>query len=157
MLLSRGSSVAGAGNIGMTLLPPFTTITKNLCTANAAQTNAYLLVPGEAPGTVQIVPVGNSGKALGEEGELEIEKVTSHYWAPEAQLVLFTDGIIEVMIEEKNAFDRKKFTHLLRDLGAKNRGLTLVNALWKEWETVAAQVPQQDDVTLIVCNLKKAA
>ena len=85
------------------------------------------------------------GKNLNE----EFPAIETHPWNPGSQLFLYTDGLIDCYLGDRNLFERKHLVRLLKAAGGA-RGAQLLQRIMAERTKMIEGTPPEDDVTAVV-------
>jgi len=96
--------------------------------------------------------LSGKGMALGVVDDYRFKMYQRHAWVPGSILVVGTDGIHESRDREDTMFGQERMREIIR----KNRSAsaeTIQNALIDVLQTFRGDVPQEDDVTLVVIKL----
>ena len=153
-LLNRVVCDAAHGSIVMTLcVVVFDPALNVIRVANAGHNFPYVLSPGP-DGTVQLKSLGEGGVPLGHSPETEYADLDTHSWVKGSKIFLYTDGLTECFQDDTNLFDRRRLQKVLRtrgNLDAKD----LMDQLLFEREYLVKGIPQGDDVTVVVAEIKE--
>ncbi len=156
---------AAKGSLSMTLFAVVIDADADvLRVVNAGHNLPYMIVPeppappepgkpalkDTAPRTKLIV-LGRSGIPLGYEPRKKYPEVESYPWTPGCKLVLFTDGLTEMIQGETPLYDRKALKRALRAHGALS-AQGLLDELMRERAVAVGGLPPQDDTTLVICE-----
>lgn len=142
---------AARGSIGMTFFAAvIDPVIGEMRTANAGHNFPYLIMP-QAAGAPKIKAITQAGVPLGYNENVEYESFSTHEWQKGFQLLLYTDGLIEVMKDDQSVFDRRKLLKSLQKNGT-SKGKGLLSRVLNEWEKDIQGIPQPDDVTVVLCG-----
>jgi sigma-B regulation protein RsbU (phosphoserine phosphatase) len=150
-LLNVAIFEAGKSSINMTFLISILDHTRNrLLCANAAHSAGYLIQPEGTQGEFKIRPVGSASLTLGDSPDTEF-KVETFDWTPGSKLFVYTDGLIDMVVDGTNLFDRKTLRKTIQAHRASN-ARALVARVMEQRTRVAKWLPKVDDVTVVVCE-----
>jgi serine phosphatase RsbU (regulator of sigma subunit) len=137
--------------MNMTFLICILDHTRNrLLYANAAHVAGYLIAPDGAEGVYKIKPVGSASITLGDKPDTEY-KIETVDWVAGSKLFLYTDGLVDVVVEGTNLFDRKILRKAIQANQASSARL-LVSRVMEQRARIAKGLPKVDDVTVVVCE-----
>jgi serine phosphatase RsbU (regulator of sigma subunit) len=122
-----------------------------LVCSNAAHNRPYLLGPGP-DGALEVKPLGGAGMPLGQRVDTVFEDLETHPWTSASQVFLYTDGLIDCIRDKESLFERRHLVRLLKKNG-KLRGKALLDQLLRERQSMIGSLPQEDDVTVVVCRM----
>ncbi len=128
---------------------------KEMRVANAGHNKPYLVkprkdVPGQPATPAQIKPVGTASSVLGEKPDEPFDEIETFPWEENDQLFLYTDGLIDCLFDGKELFSRRSLVHLLTK-HAHLKGDALVQEIIRTRRSMIGAIPQEDDVTAVVC------
>src|SRR5262249_47462009 len=141
-LLNVAIFEAGKSTMNMTFLICVLDHTRSrlLCT-NAAHVAGYLIAPegGEGAAVYKIKPVGSASVTLGDKSDTEY-KIETFDWTVGSKLFLYTDGLVDVVVDGTNLFDRKILRKSIQANQASSARL-LVSRVMEQRARVAKGIP----------------
>ena len=138
------------GSIGMTMFVAVCDPESGVLRAGNAAHPRPMLVTREKSHSI-----GEQGEVLGYKEEPVQVGISEHPWNPGDRLVLYSDGLIENFKGETNLF-RLKDVSKISQSGKNLRARELYSRILTSFERATHEIPQADDVTLIVCERKEA-
>jgi sigma-B regulation protein RsbU (phosphoserine phosphatase) len=145
---------AARGALSMTFFAAILDIeAETLVCSNAGHNLPYLLVPPADGGEPQLKVVGRSGIPLGHAIDTEYTETVSYPWSPGSQLVLYTDGLTEVLRGTEFLWDRKALKRGLKKFG-NERGKDLLRHLLHDRKESIQDAIEEDDVTVVICEAR---
>jgi sigma-B regulation protein RsbU (phosphoserine phosphatase) len=122
--------------------------------SNAGHTFPFLIRPA-APGAKPVLQsVTTSGSTLGAGAKVDLDSPAEAPWTPGSRLFLYTDGLVECLVGEKNLYDKKRLRQSV--LGSANRApREQLSQVLADWEGAIGSFQPQDDVTAVLCEAVK--
>lgn len=152
-LLNRTVFDAARGSMMMTLcavaLDPALGVVR---IANAGHCFPYV-IDAAAGETAEIKALGEGGVALGNAADTQYQDMQTYSWRLGSKLFLYTDGLTENYQEDQNLFDRRALQKVLRAHG-QLPAQELLDTVLAERSARIGALPQQDDVSIVICEAK---
>jgi serine phosphatase RsbU (regulator of sigma subunit) len=150
-LFNRAVYESSDGRLTMSfLLCVFNPEKNELLVSNAGHNWPYLIAVNPKGGHT-LSAIGAASPVLGADRFQKFEHLETYPWPVGSKLVLYTDGLIDCYQGDKNLFDKRALLRVLRDV----MGDTPKNILEKIFqirESNTAGLPQEDDITLVICS-----
>ena len=154
MLLNSLNSVlyqTTRGEIHMTfLVAVLDTTAETITVANAGHNKPYLLTPKPNAIGAEVIPLGSASPVVGAKAQEDFPPAQVYPWKYPSQIFLYTDGLIDCRKGEKDLFDRRALTHLLKKAGHLRRD-ALNSHILKERKKLIGSMPESDDITAVLC------
>jgi sigma-B regulation protein RsbU (phosphoserine phosphatase) len=149
---------AAAGTITMTFMATvFDLEASRLTCANAGHDLGYMLLTDEQGKGGALKLVGRSGQPLGYEPTAPYEEVDHYPWRPGSRILLYTDGLIENIVQHegntKNLWDKRDLKDLLKQL-KEVHGREFMQRILSTRAKEIHGLPAADDITLVVCEAR---
>jgi serine phosphatase RsbU (regulator of sigma subunit) len=119
--------------------------------ANAGHVKPYLITQtADGPG-IEIKPLGEAGPVLGPKLDAEFLATQTHPWRLGDQIIFYTDGLIDCQHGDKVLFERRTLVKILKKHGHLKREALLKSLLGYRLRLIG-NIPQEDDVTVVLCT-----